>query len=119
MSTVHSRNPNVAPTLMEMHDLGVLGRFVPEFGRLTCKCSMIYHPFTADVHASVHRYFRPNLKETVRNLTWKLYEERKVRTVILDSIHSWLSKTKDPKDCEAGGTRKDFDAKIGHLRRNA
>ena len=42
---------NVAPTLMEMHDLGVLGRFVPEFGRLTCKVQHdLYHRFTADVH---------------------------------------------------------------------
>jgi [protein-PII] uridylyltransferase len=42
---------NVAPTLMEMHELGVLGRFVPEFGRLSCKVQHdLYHRFTADVH---------------------------------------------------------------------
>ena len=42
---------NVSPILYEMHELGVLGRFVPEFGRLSCKVQHdLYHRFTADVH---------------------------------------------------------------------
>ena len=42
---------NVSPVLCEMHELGVLGRFVPEFGRLSCKVQHdLYHRFTADVH---------------------------------------------------------------------
>ena len=42
---------NVSSTLCEMHELGVSGRFVPEFGRLTCKVQHdLYHRFTADIH---------------------------------------------------------------------
>jgi len=42
---------NVSSTLHEMHELGVLERFVPEFGRLSCKVQHdLYHRFTADIH---------------------------------------------------------------------
>jgi [protein-PII] uridylyltransferase len=42
----------VATTFREMHELGFLGRYLPEWGALTCLVQYdVYHKFTADQHS--------------------------------------------------------------------
>jgi [protein-PII] uridylyltransferase len=42
----------VAVTFSEMHELGLLGRYLPEFGALTCLVQYdVYHKFSADQHS--------------------------------------------------------------------
>ncbi|MDA0346443.1 MAG: [protein-PII] uridylyltransferase [Verrucomicrobia bacterium] len=70
---------NVFPTLYLMHDIGVLGQFMPEFEKLTCLVQHeYYHRYTIDFH----------VLNTIKQLDQVLTESTKELRVYREEFHN-------------------------------
>ena len=78
------RKIRAASTLRSMHDLGVLGSYLPEFGALTCLVQYdIYHIYTVDEHTLVALDNLEGLASADRQSSLKrVYEQFKYRDLL-------------------------------------
>lgn len=101
---------NVYPTLITMHDTGVLGRFIPEFGDITCLVQHeFYHRYTADIHTLncvriLDEVFREEGEYTPKYHQALLQTETPALLYLILLVHD-LGKTDGIKDHGVNGVR--------------
>jgi [protein-PII] uridylyltransferase len=84
-----SSNENVGKTLRLMHELEILGKYIPEFGNLTAHTEYdVYHFFTTDEHSiiAVERVEALKNETNGKNNFKKVFEEIKNKDILFLGI---------------------------------
>ncbi|HVM97656.1 MAG TPA: HD domain-containing protein, partial [Candidatus Acidoferrales bacterium] len=115
------RGKNVYETLREMHLAGVLGAFLPEFGRLTCMVLHdLYHIYTVDEHSlrGVHELelLRAGSHQGIAPLlTHVMRDADRVELLMLGMLLHDIGKGKGGGHSERGATMSDAISGRLHL----
>lgn len=101
------RGDEVYPTLNEMHRLGVLQRYIPEFDEITCRMQHdLYHIYTVDVHTlfairNIDK-LRSSYKERFPVLSKLLLIQENIEVLILAVLFHDIGKSRGKGHAEKG-----------------
>ncbi|GIW45113.1 MAG: bifunctional uridylyltransferase/uridylyl-removing enzyme [Candidatus Binatia bacterium] len=115
------RGRNVAETLREMHQTGVLGAFLPEFGALTCMVLHdVYHTYTVDEHSlravqELEWLRAGKYQDMVPLLTHVMRDLDRVDLLLLGMLLHDIGKGRGGGHCERGAAMCDAIAARLHL----
>ncbi|MGH9391369.1 MAG: HD domain-containing protein, partial [Vicinamibacteria bacterium] len=106
------RPAGVSGVLGQMNELGVLGRYIPEFGEVVCRVQHdAYHVYTVDVHTlfAIEKFGELGVNAQAPSLLRRLYSGLKEKhlvnlALLLHDIGKGTGKDHDLRGAEMAGT---------------